>query len=132
MYKILDKLAVHGFNGDARITNLDTKYVDAEFGYIDGFKIIDVRMLNDLGNKKQDYDLNILRVTSELDEGNSVVVCCEAGQSRSNAIALGVLVRYFKMDFYDACELIKEKVPISQVDPSHIEIIENAIVPQKQ
>ena len=123
MYKILDKLAVHGFNGDAKLTNLDMKYVDAEFGHIDGFKIIDVRMLDDLGNTKQDYDLNILRVTSELDEGNNVVVCCEAGQSRSNAIALGVLVKYFKMDFYEAWELIKEKVPISQIDPSHIETL---------
>jgi protein-tyrosine phosphatase len=121
MYKLLDNLAVHGFNGSATNTKVDMKYIDAEFGYINDFKIIDVRMLNDLGNSEQEYELNILRVTSELDEGNKVVICCEAGQSRSNAIALGVLVKYFKMNFYDAWELIRKEIPISNIDPCHIE-----------
>lgn len=121
MYKLLDNLAVHGFNGSAANTKVDMKYIDAEFGYINDFKIIDVRMLNDLRNSEQEYELNILRVTSELDEGNKVVICCEAGQSRSNAIALGVLVKYFGMNFYDAWELIRKEIPISNIDPSHIE-----------
>jgi len=121
MYKLLDNLAVHGFNGSATNAKIDMKYIDAEFGYINDFKIIDVRMLNDLGNSEQEYELNILRVTSELDEGNKVVICCEAGRSRSNAIALGVLVKYFKMNFYDAWELIRKEIPISNIDPSHIE-----------
>jgi hypothetical protein len=32
--------------------------------------------------------------------------------NRSNAIALGVLVQYFKMDFFKALELIQSRVPI--------------------
>lgn len=124
MYQVLENLAVHGFEGSARHTLVEMKYVHAEIGSINDFKIIDVRMLNDLGNNTlEDYKLNILRVTTELDEGNKVVVCCESGQSRSNAIALGVLVKYFKMNFYDAWELIKKKVPVSQIDPSHIETL---------
>lgn len=48
------------------------------------------------------YMLNIVRVTSYLEIGERVVICCRAGVSRSNAIAVGVLVCYFKMDFYEA------------------------------
>jgi hypothetical protein len=36
------------------------------------------------------------------------------------AIALGILVRYFHMDFYDAWDLIDSRVPISSIDPGHI------------
>lgn len=123
MYKILENLAVHAFDGSVKNTKIDMKYIQAEFGQIDDFKIIDVRMLDDLGNRQEDYELNILRVTSELFEGNKVVICCDTGQSRSNAIALGVLVKYFKMNFYDAWELIKKEVPISSIDPTHIETL---------
>ena len=35
--------------------------------------------------------------------------------NRSNAITLGVLVQYFKMDFYKAWELIDFKVPICNI-----------------
>ena len=49
-----------------------------------------------------------------------VVICCVAGVSHSNAIALGVLVKYFGMDFYDAWELIKKRVPREYINPSHI------------
>ena len=118
MYKILDNLATHSI-GES-VYPLE-KYVDAQIGWIDGFRIIDVRMLNDYeGNSNWDYKLNIARVTSYLECNVPVVICCDTGQSRSNAIALGVLVQRFKMGFYDAWELIKKKVPICNIDPSHI------------
>ena len=53
-----------------------------------------------------------MRVTSYLELGEKVVVCCSHGMNRSNSIALGVLVQYFKMDFFKALELIQSKVPI--------------------
>ena len=34
--------------------------------------------------------------------------------------ALGVLVKYFDMDFYDAWELVKQRVPRAYINPSHI------------
>ena len=49
-----------------------------------------------------------------------VVICCVAGISRSNAIALGVLVKYGGMDFYDAWTLVEDRVPIANINPSHI------------
>jgi predicted protein tyrosine phosphatase len=49
------------------------------------------------------------------------LICCVAGISRSNAIALGILVKYFNMDFYEASELVKEKVPQANISPEHIE-----------
>jgi predicted protein tyrosine phosphatase len=116
VYKILDNLATFGIPQQY----LEMSYNDAEIGYIDDFRIVDVRMLKDESNPVKDYMLNIIRATSWLEAGEKVVVCCSVGISRSNAIALGVLVKYFKMDFYDAWELVKEKVPICNIEPIHI------------
>ena len=55
-----------------------------------------------------------------MQQHNRVVICCVAGISRSNAIALGVLVKYFHMDFYEALELIREKVSRANISPGHI------------
>lgn len=44
-----------------------------------------------------------------------------AGQSRSPVIALGVLMKHNNMDFYDAYNLVREKVPVAQIEPGHIE-----------
>jgi len=40
--------------------------------------------------------------------------------NRSNAIALGVLVQYFRMDFFEALELIKSRVPICTIISANI------------
>lgn len=57
---------------------------------------------------------------SQLEEHKKVVICCGAAQSRSPAIAIGVLMKRYDMDFYDACNLVREKVPIAQIEPCHI------------
>lgn len=119
MYLILDNLATHGI-GEPRIVK---DYVNCEIGFIKDFRIIDVRTLIDEhgnNNPLSEYLLNIVRVTSYLEISEKVVICSCAGVSRSNAIALGVLVRYFKMDFYRAMELVKSKVPVYNILHSHI------------
>jgi hypothetical protein len=120
MYLILDSVATHGI-GEPGIVG---HYVDCQIGFIDDFRIIDVRvLLNGEGNNNHhlsEYILNIFRVTSYLEIGEKVVVCSCAGVSRSNAIALGVLVRYFKMDFYRAMDLVISKVPICNILHFHI------------
>lgn len=122
MYKILPSLAVHGFNGSAKVTKVNMTKGEREEGNIEDFIINDVRYLDDLGsNPMEDYILEIARITTMIKSGHKVVVCCEAGQSRSNAIALGVLVHLFDFDFYDAWELIKKKNPTCDIDMSHIE-----------
>jgi hypothetical protein len=97
------------------------QYIDAVIGNIDDFKIIDVRILNNSGpNPVQDYMLNIIRVTSWLECDNKVVICSSTGKSRAGAIAAGILIKYFKMSFNQALDVIKSKVPISDIDNLYI------------
>jgi predicted protein tyrosine phosphatase len=44
---------------------------------------------------------------------------CVAGISRSNAIALSVLAKYFKMDYDEAWALVTKQFPDS-IRPGHI------------
>ncbi|MDP9306412.1 MAG: hypothetical protein M3O68_08735, partial [Thermoproteota archaeon] len=98
-------------------TKEDMFYVDALVGYIEDFHIIDVRMLkNSQSNPDGDYLLNIVRVTSWLQCKEKVVICSGSARSRSPAIAVGVLVKYFKLDFYSAWEQVRKKVPFVNID----------------
>ena len=84
--------------------------------------ILDVRdLFDDDSNSLKDYKEKIDLAWDMIQKHGKVVVCCVAGISRSNAIALGVLVKYFNMDFYEAWEFVKSKVPIANIDPAHIE-----------
>src|SRR5215469_1874716 len=118
MYKILENLATDGLGEPTELSS----YVDCEIGLIDDFRIIDVRVLPefDTPSSPSEHKLNIVRVTSYLELGDKVVVCCSHGMNRSNAIALGVLVQYFKMDFFKALELIKSRVPICTIIAANI------------
>jgi len=95
-------------------------YSECKEGCIANFRIVDVRTLVDGENPIFEYELNIVRVVSYLELDEKVVVCCRAGVSRSNAIALGVLVYYFKIDANQALELIMSRVPICDILPTHI------------
>ena len=127
MFVINDKLATHGLGDDYYPTpeeHLQTGMTIDSFGTLGKtaeWTVVDVRdMLDGSGNNQADYAAKIHEVIKYILLGKKAVVCCGAGQSRSNAIALGVLVKHFGMDFYDAFNLIDEKVPISQIDISHI------------
>jgi protein-tyrosine phosphatase len=87
----------------------------------DSWIVADVRDLyDDDSNSLDEYEKKIDIVWELLQKHHKVVICCVAGISRSNAIALGVLVKYFDMDFYEALELIREKVPRANISPGHI------------
>jgi protein-tyrosine phosphatase len=116
LYKILDNLATHGL----REPGILQGYSECKQGLIDKFRIVDVRTLNDGPNSLFDYEVNIMRVISYLEIDEKVVICCRLGISRSNAIALGVLVHHFKINFNQAMELISSKVPICNILPPHI------------
>ncbi len=116
MHKILDSLATHGIGEPGLLAG----YSECKEGFIDKFRIVDVRTLVDGENSLFEYELNIARVVSYLEMGEKVVICCRAGVSRSNAIALGVLVHYFKIDFSKALELITSKIAICDILPPHI------------
>ena len=90
--------------------------MNCEIGFIDDYRIIDVRVLSEFDTPSSfEYKLNIMRVASYLELGEKVVICCSHGMNRSNAIALGVLVQYFKMDFFKAWELIQSRVPVCTI-----------------
>ena len=85
------------------------------------WKILDCRKLADDGsNKLIDYARLILAGVHMMAKNNHVIVCCHAGISRSPSIAIGILVEYNKMSFYDAWALVRTKVPISNPEPAHI------------
>jgi protein-tyrosine phosphatase len=116
LHKILDNLATHGIGEPGFLAG----YSECKEGFIDDFRIVDVRTLVDGENSLFEYELNIVRVVSYLEMGEKVVICCRAGVSRSNAIALGVLVHYFKIDFGQALELITSKIPVCDILSSHV------------
>ena len=129
MYEIIPgKLASHGIGDNYLVQPKDeARHGDHITLNNREWRIVDARTISDEGTSPvRDYAYLIdigeglleWIHTYELDMG--VVVCCGAGQSRSNAIAIGILVEHFKMDFYDAYELIREKVPIQWILPDHI------------
>ncbi len=99
MYKILENLATDGLGEPSELSS----YVDCEIGFIDDFRIIDVRILPEFDTPSPfEYKLNIMRVASYLELGEKVVVCCSHGMNRSNAIALGVLGTILQNGFFQS------------------------------
>ena len=67
---------------------------------MDSWKVVDVRSLrDDDSNSLGDYQRYIDLTYEAIKEHGKAVVCCSYGISRSNAIALGVLVKYYGMTF---------------------------------
>ena len=77
-------------------------------------------MYDDDSNPLEVYEKKIDLTWELIQKHGKAVICCVAGISRSNAIALGVLVKYFKMDFDEAWALIRKQVPDSRISQGHI------------
>jgi len=116
MYKITEFLATDGI-GESYYPMPADKLKTGEF--MDGYIILDVRDLKDEANPISEYERKINEGLEIMKDRTRVCVCCGAGQSRSNAIAVGILTSS-GMDFNDALKLVEAKVPIAQIDPSHI------------
>jgi protein-tyrosine phosphatase len=112
VYKESNKsLATFGIEEDKR----------QNINYINGYKVLDVRsLLDDTGNKDEDYYKLIDKGVYLLDNYDKVVVCCTAGISRSNAIAIGILMKYWKMDFQTAFEMVNNKISNCLIENAHI------------
>jgi rhodanese-related sulfurtransferase len=92
--------------------------------YINSYKVLDVRsLLDESGNKDEDYYRLIDRGIYLLDNYDRVVVCCAAGISRSNAIAVGILMKYWKMDFQTAFEIVNNKISNCLIENAHINFL---------
>jgi protein-tyrosine phosphatase len=75
---------------------------------------------NNNNNTLEDYERKIDLAWEMMQKYGKVVICCVAGISRSNAIAIGVLVKYFKMPFGKAWKLVHYKVPIAYIQQVHV------------
>lgn len=143
MYEILEgKLAVHGFDFDPKTYKLryDNNTIDEygsqaeNYGFIKDWKllktgeffnkdwiVLDCRGLRDEGPSPKSWYKTLITQGNQIkNNGYPVVCCCSAGQSRSSAIAVALLVHSFSMEFYQALELVKEKNPLCLIAPQHI------------
>jgi hypothetical protein len=145
MYQLNDNLAVMGFDltPDFRENNLFShEYDPSNYGVITDPKydksgymvmfdenvwtIVDCRtLLDDWPSPIQAYKTLISSAINYLNNDRNVVCSCSAGQSRSNAIALGVLIEYNNMNFYDAWDLIREKNPLCNIAMHHLDVLKH-------
>jgi hypothetical protein len=119
---INEQLTTHGLEAQwgTGITDDMIQQPD-EAGMIDRFKVFDIReMMLDARSPRYIYRKLANITIKMLRDHGKVVICCSAGVSRSNAITILVLIKYFGMHFEDACSLVKEKVPIADPLPCHI------------
>lgn len=123
MYTINDQLATHGLEEQWSSDTTDEMIAKPDSqGMIDGFKVIDVRdIMLDARNPLDVYRKLTNMAVQILRDNGKVVICCSAGVSRSNSIAIAVLVKHFQMSFEDAVSLVSEKVPIANPLPCHLQ-----------
>lgn len=93
-----------------------------------GISIIDVRDIVDRrGNQalsvKEKIDEAVLRIKN----GEKIVICCDYGMSRSNAIAVGVLVKVEGMPFLDAVRKVLEATGEKQIKVEMLSTVRSAI-----
>ena len=131
MFKINDFLATHGLEAQwgSDITNDMIAKPDKD-GKIDGFKVFDIReKMLDARNPLEVYQELTEEAITMIKQYGKIVICCRAGISRSNAIAISVLINHFDMSLPQALVLVREKVPIANPLPCHIEGIERLYYP---
>lgn len=74
------------------------------------------------GNTPLQIKRKVWQISEITSKGKRAVIVCKGGISRSNAIALAYLV-WNGMDFDDACNLIREKVPIVQFNMDLLDLV---------
>lgn len=114
--KIRENLAIHGLGeGTYPAAKLEEgKLADADYWIVDVRDMLDESQPIDVYSQKIDYAISCL------DKHKKIVICCGAGQSRSPAIVIGVLMKRYNIDFYSAYNLVREKVLVAQIEPCHI------------
>jgi predicted protein tyrosine phosphatase len=116
LFKITDSIAVDGIGeSNYPATALQDGYLDKS-----EYWVVDVRDMKDESQPEEVYERKIEYAIDCLNKHNKIVICCGAGQSRSPAIAIGVLLKRYYMNFYDAFDLVKEKVPNAEIEPIHL------------
>lgn len=114
----------------AKITEyLATIGIDSEvtgFKVPNGWKLFDIRELlyDEPKNQLGDYDLCITHASELIRAGDKVIIGCSNGISRSNAVAIGTLMRVTGMSYEQAYNLVYEMVPQAKIEPCHLSAIQ--------
>lgn len=114
MKVIVDKkLATSGLGGKKIKSRLPFKIKGRVYVNDIVWHTLDVRDLSDGGtegcNEDLAYEKKIDKAISYLKKKKSILLCCAAGKSRSNAIALGILIKYYGMTYGKALEFVNDK-----------------------
>ncbi len=106
---------------------IGTAPADAIRGIHD-FQIIDVRDLVDkAGNRPDTVKEKIRHGTKCLKEGKKIVVCCDYGISRSNAIAAGILASYQKTSLDASVRQVQEATGETEIKLEPLNAVRDAL-----
>ena len=112
--------------------NLGTAARD-QVGDISAIEIVDVRhMVDKRGNSREAASVAVQEVVALLRQGKRVVVCCDYGMSRSNAVAAGALVVHEKLAFGEAVRLVIRSTGEQEIKTEVLSAIEDAVLPQTE
>jgi UDP-glucuronate decarboxylase len=90
--------------------------------------VLDVRDLVDKsGNDTAYINVKIEEGLKILAAGSKVIVCCDYGMSRSNSIAIGIIVKQSGMDFSSVVSMVKEKVDESGIKVEMLNTVYTAL-----
>lgn len=90
--------------------------------------VIDVRDLVDKrGNHVEIVKLKIDQAVDNLQKGKKIIVCCDYGMSRSNAIAAGILSEFEKIEFDLAVERVMAKTGESSIKLEVLSMVRQAV-----
>lgn len=97
--------------------------------------VVDVRTLVDKAGNSVDAVREKIREGVELlAEGKRTVICCDYGMSRSNAVAVGVLANYEKIDFEAALSRVLDATGEREIKLQPLSVVRSALgeSPSKQ
>lgn len=114
---------INEYLGTARRDNVD-----------DGdYSVVDVRDLVDReGNSVQEIRSKIDAAADLLKQKHKVIICCDYGISRSNAIAIGILTDSFNYDFNKATELVVAKTGETAINIDLLNSVRRALDIEKK
>ena len=111
------------FQGDIRLATYGLGNWQYNKDKIGEFKILDLRKLrDDDSNSLEDYKRLIDEGCQMLDKHRKVVIGCLAGISRSNAIAMGILMQKYGLSFEEAFDVVSDRIKNCLIEPSHLEV----------
>ena len=92
------------------------------------FDILDVRQLVDKpGNSAVEVKKLIHSALEILNQGKKIVICCDHGISRSNAIASGVIAKSKNISFYDAVRIVLDKTNHAEIKPGLLDVVQESL-----